>query len=129
MSEINILVCCINEHWFIFLGVTAERDSTNLTGIWVLTSPVTLSWSPDGVNSIKAPKKDNWTSISEIIICLICWPGCWSWISLYQNSCIATHLFEVHVLCMNGMLFLCFHFTHKIVLLSFIRIKVNNKNG
>ena len=27
----NTLICCINEYWFIFLGVTADMDSTNLS--------------------------------------------------------------------------------------------------
>ena len=68
VSAINTFICSINDYWFIFLGVTANMDSTNLSANQASYPLI----SPDGVNSIRAPKKENWTAIRETIFCLIC---------------------------------------------------------
>ena len=57
IGAFNTFICCINEYWFIFLGVTADMDSTNLS-VNQASYTLMISWRGQLYQSPKERKLD-----------------------------------------------------------------------
>ena len=89
-------------------------DSTNLSANQASYPLI----SPDGVNSIRAPKKENWTAIRETIFFVL---------FVDQGVDPEFQYVKSHLLQLIYLKYNFFHFTHNIALLSVIRTKSSTK--
>ena len=119
IGAIDTFICCTNEYWFIFLGVTADMDTTNSVSANQASYTLMISWRGQLYHSSKERKLDFHKGnhyLSYLLTRL-----------LILNFNMSSHLLQLIYLKHKWNAFPVFHFTHNIVLLSIIRTKLSTK--